>query len=36
MQEIEERISGVEHTIEEIVSLVKKSIMSNKILTQNI
>ena len=36
MQEIEERISGVEDTIEEIDSLVKENSKSNKFLTQNI
>ena len=36
MQEIEERILGVDDTIEEIDSLVKEYIKSNKFLTQNI
>ena len=36
LQEIEERISGVEETIEEIDSLVKENTKSNKFLTQNI
>ena len=36
IQEIEERISGTEDTIEEIDSLVKANIKSNKFLTQNI
>ena len=36
IQEIEERISGAEDTIEEIKSLVKENNKSNKYLTQNI
>ena len=36
IQDIEERISGAEDTIEEIDSLVKENITSNKFLTQNI
>ena len=36
IQEIEERISGTEDTIEEIDSFIKENIKSNKLLTQNI
>ena len=36
IQEIEERISGTEDSIEEIDSLVKENTKSNKFLTQNI
>ena len=36
IQEMEERISSTEDTIEEIDSLVKENITSNKSLTQNI
>ena len=36
IQEIEERISGAENTIEEIDSLIKESSKSNKFITQNI
>ena len=36
IQEIEERISGAEDSIEEIDSLVKENTKSNKFLTQNI
>ena len=36
IQEMEERISGVEETIEEIDSSVKENVKSNKFLTQNI
>ena len=36
IQEVEERISGAEDTIEEIKSLVKENNKSNKYLTQNI
>ena len=36
MQEMEERISGIENTIEEIDLLVKENIKSNKFLPQNI
>ena len=36
IQELEERISGVEDTIEEIDSLVKENIKFNKFLTQHI
>ena len=36
IQEIEERISGIEDTIEEIDSLIKENIKSNKFLSQNI
>ena len=36
IQEIEERISGAEDTIEEIKSLVKENNKSNKFLTLNI
>ena len=36
IQEMEERMSGVEDTIEEKDSLVKESAKSNKFLTQNI
>ena len=35
-EEMEERISGVEDTIEEIGSLVKENIKSSKFLSQNI
>ena len=33
IQEVEERISGVQDTIEEIDSLVKENIKPNKLLT---
>ena len=36
IQEMEERRSGVEDTIEQIDSLVKENAKSNKFLTQNI
>ena len=36
MQEKEERISGIEDTIEEIDSLVKENNKANKVITQNI
>lgn len=36
IQEMKETILGVEDTIEEIVSLVKENLKSNKLLTQNI
>ena len=36
IQEIEERISGAEDTIEEINSLIKENNKSNKLLTENI
>ena len=36
IQEMEERISGVEDTVEEIDSSVKENNKSNKFLTQNI
>ena len=36
IQELKERISGVEDTTEEIDSLVKENIKYNKLLTQNI
>ena len=36
IQEMEEGISGVGDTIEEIDSLVKENVKSNKFLTQNI
>ena len=36
IHEMEERISGIEDTTEEINSLVKENIKSNKFLTQNI
>ena len=36
IQEMEERISGVKDTIEEIDSLVKDNVKSNKFLTENI
>ena len=36
IQEMEDRISGTEDMIEEIDSLVKENINSNKFLTQNI
>ena len=36
IQEIEERISDTEDTIEEIDSLIKENSKSNKLLTQNI
>ena len=36
IQEMEERISGVEDTIEEIDSLAKENVKSNKLLAQNI
>ena len=36
MQEMEERISGIEDMIEETDSLVKKNVKNNKFLTQNI
>ena len=35
-QEMEERISGIEDTIEEIELLAKENDKSNKLLTQNI
>jgi hypothetical protein len=36
IQEIEERISGVENTIENIVTTIKENAKSKKLLTQNI
>ena len=36
MQEIEERISGAEDTIENIYTIVKENTKSKKLLTQNI
>ena len=36
IQEIEERISNTEDTVEEINSLIKEQNKSNKFLTQNI
>ena len=36
IQEIEERISGTEDSIEEIDSLIKENSKSNKFLTENI
>ena len=36
IQEVEERITGAEDTIEEIKSLVKENSKSNKYLTENI